>query len=213
MKSKRIRKNNYFLKKINEHFYKNSQIYILLIIVFLIGLSLGIVTINNLNNECKERIVTYIEEFVQKFQLEELQVSDIIWQSIKKDTFMILILCFLGYTVIGGIGILLFVLFKGYTLGYAISSVFASLNGVKAIVYAIITAIPYLIYFPAIIICANSGINFYKNMINTRREEPLKYGIIRHAIICIIMLLVAILTSTLTNIIVMWLKPLIIKIL
>lgn len=205
------RENNYLLNRFNKHIYNNLQVYILLIIIFLIGLALGIVAINNSDESSKEKIITYIESFAHRVQTENIEIQTCLWQSIKRNVIIILILLLLGYTIIGGPVICLLVLFKGYSLSYSISAIFTSLNWRESILLAILIALPYLLYIPSIFIASASGINVYKKLINNRREEPLKFCIIRHAIVCMIMLLVMIAASILESYLFIWIKSLMIK--
>ena len=123
------KRNNFFSNAVIQHINQNSKLYILLIILFFIGLSIGIIFINNTNEENQNQISSYINSFVDTIKTEDkINLSNLICSSIKNDAIIIALLCFLGSTVVGMPIIYLIILYKGYSLGYTVASIFAALG-------------------------------------------------------------------------------------
>ena len=123
------KKNNFIKDLIIEYINENSKLYILLIIIFFIGLSIGIICINNTNDESQKQISGYINNFTETLKTEEnISANYIIIESIKNNIIIVALLCFLGSTVIGVPLIYLVILYKGYSFGYTIASIFAALG-------------------------------------------------------------------------------------
>lgn len=130
------KKNNFIRNLIIEHINENSKSYILLILIFFIGLSIGIICINNTNEEGQNQISSYINNFTNVLKSEEnVNINNVLIESIKNDITIVLLLCLLGSTVIGIPLIYLIILYKGYSFGYTIASIFACLGRNKGKYY------------------------------------------------------------------------------
>jgi uncharacterized membrane protein SpoIIM required for sporulation len=111
------------------HIEKNIREYAILSIIFLIGIVIGVIFINNTSETQSNEITTYITSFVQ--QLKENQNIDnftFFKDSIKKNIVLAVFLWFMGCTVIGTAIVYLTVCFRGFCLGYTISSIILSLG-------------------------------------------------------------------------------------
>lgn len=205
------RKNNFikdlFIRYINE----NSRLYILLFIIFFIGLSIGIICINNTKQESQQQIASYINDFTNTLKSEEkININKISIESIKNNIIIVLILCFLGSTVIGTPLIYLLVMYKGYSFGYTVAAIFATLGMMKGIMFSAILLLPYLIYIPTIITISISSVNMYKKIISNRRERlSIYFG--KHVMLCLGLLILMCAASIIENYMITWAQPIIIK--
>ncbi len=85
-----------------EYVIKNKKNFIVITIIFCIGISIGIFLINNSNENQKLELNTYIGELVKNIkESDSINKMDILFLSIKQNVSFILIIWFLGCTIIG----------------------------------------------------------------------------------------------------------------
>ena len=175
----------------------NAKTYLIVTIMFLIGLIIGIIFVNNTNQTQQESISNYITGFVQSLNSNyQISQAQVLKNAIINNFFITLILWFLGLTVIGIPLIYMFVIYKGYSIGYTIAAVIATLGTAKGIIFLIATMfLQYLIYIPCVLSLAVSGIKLYRMIMEDRRKENIKIQIIRHTLFCILILIVLIVAS------------------
>lgn len=173
---------------ISEYINTNAKTYIIVTIMFLIGLVIAIISVNNSDNVHQEQIKLYINNFITGVkENNEISKAEVLKESIKNNFYITLILWFLGSTIIGMPLIFIVVTYKGYSIGYAISSIIATLGPGKGTVFIITTLlVQYIIYIPCVLSLAVSGIKLYKLIVEDRRRENIKFQIIRHTIICLL---------------------------
>ena len=130
---------------------RNKRNFIIIIILFMIGIFIGTIFINNSNSNQKVEINNYIEEVVKKVkESETIDKTNLLLISIKQNIIDILLIWFLGCTVIGGIFIYIAVIYKGFSIGYTISALIAVL-GIKQGALISITSLllQNIIFLPA----------------------------------------------------------------
>ena len=101
------------------HVQHNLKEYIIIGIIFIIGILLGIVFVNNLNEVQTEEIDLYITSSITALKenkdINELQTLQ---DSIKNNIIVATLLWLMGSTVIGLLLVYLIVCFKGFCFGY-----------------------------------------------------------------------------------------------
>ena len=118
------------------HIENNIKEYAIVSIIFLIGIVIGVIFINNASETQYNEITTYITSFVQ--DLKDNQNIDnfaLLKDSLKKNYVLAVFLWFMGCTVIGTSIVYLIVCFRGFCLGYTISSVVLTLGFRKRITF------------------------------------------------------------------------------
>lgn len=186
MKKRKILKN--YLQK-----YKKE--YISLFIIILIGFIFGILFIQKGNAEEITNINSYIQSLITNIKnANGINKALLLLESLKSNCLFIVIIWFLGCTVIGSFLIYLACFYKGFSLGYTVAAVFTSLGIKSGIIFTASSIIlQNLILFIAIFLIANSGIQLYLNI--KRNCVNLKLELLRHLIIMLISLGLSILTS------------------
>ena len=181
---KQEKKHKIIVNKIIKHIEVNKKQYLIISILFLIGIIIGVTFINNINQEDKSIINTYLKDFTNEIK-NDYQIDQI---SLLKNTivnymFISIIIWFMGSTVIGIPIVYLIVVFKGFALGYTLSCILISFGTIKGIFFSIISMLlQNLIAIPAIFALSVSGIKLYKSIIQDKRKENIKIEIIRHTI-------------------------------
>lgn len=118
-------------------------------IIFLIGLVFGIVFVNNSGSEQANEISSYINGFVNSLK-DNVQIdkAKLLKDAIISNFLLAIILWFVGSTVIGIPIVYGTIAYKGFCLGYTLSSSIATLGIRKRsiIYYNIISISKYFIY-------------------------------------------------------------------
>ena len=89
------------LKRIIEHVINNKREYILITLIFIIGIFLGVMFINNTSETQVVGITEYFENFIEKLKAtESLETFSLLKRSILNNFILALSLWFFGTTVI-----------------------------------------------------------------------------------------------------------------
>ena len=184
-------------KVIQENIAKNIKIYTILVIIFMLGLIIGIIVVNNAQNAQKAEINDYINTFINDLKNgAKIDYFKLLKTSFGNNFFTVLILWFMSSTVIGIPIVYGEIGYKGFCLGYTISSVVATLGTGKGILFVITSMLLHnIIFIPCLLLLAVSGINLYKSIIRDRRKENIKIENIRHTIFSLIILAVLLIAS------------------
>ena len=186
---------------IREYTRNNAKEYILVGLIFVIGLLVSVMFINNSSVEKQSTITTYISEFIEKFKnIEKIDKMSLVLDSAKNNIILSIIIWLAGTTIIGMPVVLGMILFKGFCLGYTVSAITLTFGMGKGVAFCLLTLFLQNIFFiPALLTMGVSSIKLYKAIINDRRKENIKIEIIRHTIISSLMLGILILSSLVEN--------------
>ena len=135
-------------KVIQENIAKNIKIYTILVIIFMLGLIIGIVVVNNAQDAQKAEINDYINTFINDLKNgAKIDYFKLLKTSFGNNFFTVLILWFMSSTVIGIPIVYGEIGYKGFCLGYTISSVVATLGTGKGILFVITSMLLHNIIF------------------------------------------------------------------
>lgn len=185
------------LKKIVvSHVNKNKNLYIIMAIFFIVGICLGVFCINNLNDSECEIAKLYLYEFKDKIvELENTEIKSLFFNSLVSKFKFIGIIFILSCTVIGGAFIYICVLYKGFSIGYVISSILKAYGIRKGILFALTTlAVQNFIYIPCIIFFSIYCINFDRK-IKTNNVD-IKRCFLKLFIVFFIIMMISTISST-----------------
>lgn len=174
---------------IASHVQNNLREYTIGSIIFFIGILLGIVFLNNLNEVQTFEIITYITDSISNIKATE-GINEIVMlkESISNNIVLVILLWLMGSTVIGLLLVYLIICFKGFCFGYTLSSIIYVLGTGKGILFLIVTMfLKNMIAIPCTIALAVSGMKLYKSIMQDRRRENIKLEVIRHTIFSIFM--------------------------
>ena len=205
---KHRRRNFYFRNKIIEYFDKNLKIVVLLIILYFIGISLGILFLNNTNENEKLEITNYISEFVKNIKnTEKIGFYINIKDSVKQNIIIPLIFFVLGTTIIGLPFIYGMIIYKGYSLSYTIAAIIGTMGFSKGIIFVLTIFIPHLISIPVLILAGASSIKLNREIIDNKRLVNFKKLLIKHFFVCLTALFFLVLSSIIQKYIWFFIKP------
>lgn len=196
MREVRKRKNS-IKEAILRHLYDNIKLYLIVIIILVIGITVGVVFINNINVDGAEEIKNYITDFINQLKQEyHVDTGELLRKSLSDNLILIVTMWLLGSTVVGIPIVLGIVLFRGFCIGYSLSAIIASLGVQKGILFFLTTIfLQNLIFIPVILCMTISCIKLYKSIMKDRRRENIKVEIIRHTLVSIMLGLLLIIAA------------------
>lgn len=190
-------KNLKIVETIKEHIINNHKEYIIVTLLFIIGIFLGVLFVNNIQESQRVEIDGYFNNFIEKLKnTEDINQVELLKTSMGQNIMLAVVIWFFGTTVIGIPVVFGIVLYRGVCLGYTISVCVSIMGLSKGIVFVLVTLLlQNIIFIPAILALAVSGFKLYKSIVKDNRKENIKLEIVRHTIFSLIMTLVLIVAS------------------
>ena len=182
---------------IRGHVLNNSKEYAIIALLFIIGIFLGVLFVNNMQEASKTDLNSYLNNFINKFKnLEEIDNMNLLKQSIVQNILLAVAIWFLGTTVIGIPIVCGIVLYRGFCFGYAISICVGVLGFTKGLIFVLTSLLlQNIIFIPALLALAVSGFKLYKSIIKNKEKENIKLEVLRHTIFSLIMSTILIFSS------------------
>ena len=178
-----------------QEIYNNIKSYVIVTIIFVIGLFLGVFIINTTNS--KENISQYINTYID--EMKALQNGDFIGElknDIQNNILLVFLLWFAGTTIIGIPIVFGIILARGFCLGYTISACVLTLGKWKGFVFLLLTIfLQNAIFIPSLLVLGVSSVKLYKSIIKDRRKENIKLSIFKHSIVSLFILFALIISS------------------
>ncbi len=192
-------KRNIILNAIKEHIEQNLKKYVIVSIFFLIGIIAGVIFVNyaqeEIHNQIGNTITTFLDCLKNEYQIDSI---NLLKSSIGNHIIFAFILWFMGCTIIGIPIVYGMITFRGFSLGYTISSLLFTLGTGKGILFCLLyLLLQNLLIIPAILALAVSGLRLYQAIMKDRRKENIKIEIIRHTIFSLFMTLILMFASLL----------------
>ncbi|MGE5328393.1 MAG: stage II sporulation protein M [Deltaproteobacteria bacterium] len=164
---------------ISRYFHDNASIFFILIVSLVIGIIAGAFTVVAMDSQQKSELYSYMNGFFesQKSNISAVNLFNLIFVNYLK---LILLLWFLGATVLGIPLILGLIGFEGFTIGFTVGfifDVFSDARGIMVIASSILPQI--LIVIPFIIILSISGAKFSLYLLNGEGNKRLAKSEVR----------------------------------
>lgn len=194
---KQEKRTNRIFNIIKEHVYKNIKQYAIVSIFFLIGIIAGVIFTNYIDIQTKEQIGNYITTFIECLKTDyQIDSINLLKNIIGNHIIFAFILWFMGCTIIGIPVVYALVIYRGFSLGYTISTIIFTLGTGKGILFCTITLLlQNLLIIPSILALAVSGMKLYQSMIKDKRKENIKIEMLRHTVFSLFMLFLLIVSS------------------
>lgn len=182
---------------IKEHIINNSKEYIIALLIFVIGIFVGVLFINNIQENQRTEINAYLNNFIGKLkENQNLNSTELVKTSINQNVLLAIAIWFFGTTVIGIPIVFGIIFYRGFCLGYTISVAISMMGLSKGLVFVLISLLlQNVIFIPAILALAVSGFKLYKSIMKDKRKENIKIEIVRHTVFSLIMMLLLIISS------------------
>ncbi len=189
---------NALIKAIENHINANLKEYLAAGFCFILGIIIGVLIINNSNNETKESVSGYITEFIKSIKNNEYQIDQkkLLIKSIATNLKIAAIIWIAGSTIIGIPLVYGTLGYKGICVGYSISAIIATLSKSKGVVVAISAMLlQNIIAVPCMLAIAVSSLKMYKSIMKKEARDGIKLELYRHTIFSIMMTIGLILSS------------------
>ena len=182
---------------IKEHISNNAKEYLIVALMFIIGIFTGVFFVNNIQEEQKTEITQYLNNFIQQFKnTQNLDTINLLKTSITQNAVLAILIWFFGTTVIGIPVVFGIVIYRGFCLGYTVSVTITVLGLSKGLTFSLVSMLlQNIIMVPAILALAVSGFKLYKSIVKDKRKENIKLEILRHTIFSLLMLAVLVISS------------------
>ena len=182
---------------IGDHIIHHLRRYTIVVLLLFIGIILGVIFVNNLADEQKVEIENYLTTFITSLKEGgSIDKIGLLLDSLKNNIGIGILLWFLGCTVIGIPILYLVIAFRGFCLGYTISTVIAILGtGKGSLLIASSMLLQNIFFIPCILALGVSGTKLYESIMKDKRRENIKLEIVRHTLFSLIMIMLLALSS------------------
>jgi stage II sporulation protein M len=138
-KNKQSRAKEIFITYLNN----NKREYAIVLLLFVIGLIFGIIFINNSSSTQIDEIRNYLSDFINLLKDNaQIDSGELLKSGLISNLLFVLALWFVGSTVIGIPIVYGIIIYRGFCLGYTLSSVIATFGtGKRNIVYNVINIV------------------------------------------------------------------------
>lgn len=177
---------------IREHVINNSKEYIIVALIFIIGLFIGVLFVNNIQEAQRAEITSYLNNFISKFkENSNIDNMELLKEAIGQNFLIAVVIWFFGTTVIGIPVVFGIILYRGFCLGYTIAVCVSILGISKGLPFVLSSLLlQNILFIPAILALAVSGFKLYKSIVKNQKKENVKLEILRHTVFSLIMLIV-----------------------
>lgn len=184
------KKNSKLAELILKHIKDNLKEYMIVSIILLIGIVLGVLFVNHMNEAQVEEVKTYLTDFTGSLKEgASIDNGKLLKKSIGNNLLFTVFMWFVGSTVIGIPIVFGMIAFRGFCLGYTISSSIAIWGTGKGILFFVTSMLAQnIIFIPCMLALAVSGIKLYKSIMKDKRKENIKIEIFRHTIFSLFIL-------------------------
>ena len=180
-----------FKDRIKQHISENRPQYIMVIIIFLVGLVMGSYQVPGLDGGVKSQLSGMVDDYLRGGMDGSLSGQEILGAAFLKQLKATVLLWFLGLTVIGFPLILGFIWFRGFSLGFTVSFLLHDRAG-AGILITIISILPQnIIYIPLFLAWSVMAINFSIYVLKGRNSGvPLGRAVMGYTVIMLAYLLI-----------------------
>lgn len=159
---------------VNSHFKEKFLLYILSALCIGIGFVIGVYIVKYMTTTDKSNLLSYLVDFIKGKNGGAGTSQMILFQAIKNNIPLILIVWFLGLTMIGIPIILIIDVLKGFTIGFTVAF-FISGFGIKGIGMAMLGVMPQnVIYIPCIIFLSVISMDFSIKLVKDNSKMSMR---------------------------------------
>ena len=159
------KKKSEFFNILKQEIINNIKSYVIVTIIFVIGIFLGVFFINQ--TDSKNDILQYINTYID--EMKTIQNGDFISElknDIHNNILLVFLLWFAGTTIIGIPIVFGIILTRGFCLGYTISACVLTLGKLKGFMFILLSVfLQNAIFIPALLVLGVSSVKLYKSII------------------------------------------------
>ena len=197
-KTRRIKKRKSVIASVmTKHILNHKKQYLIAVVLFTIGLMVGIMFINHASDTQFEEISQYITSVTNTMKASDnIDYGASLKSSIASNIVLVLVMWFAASTIIGIPIVYGTLIIRGFALGYTVSGILASLGTGAGIAFSLSCLLLHnILFIPAMLALSVSGMDLYQSIVKKRGKESIKIVFIRHTIFCIVMLGIMLISS------------------
>jgi len=143
-----------------EHFKRYRLRYFILTVIFIFGMFIGWSMPERLDTENGSELSSYISDILQNIPAAQIDGKLEMTRAVYLNGISLLIIWFLGFTIIASPIVAAILLYKGFCLGMAVSFLLTA-NDVQGIIMILLAVLPQNIFLiPIFVIASMLAINF-----------------------------------------------------
>lgn len=171
-----------------QFFIAHINIYMFLLTLFVIGLIVGVVQSAFLGEQAKADSYNYISTFLSAFKTKQVDINIMFQEFLYSNFKPALWLWLFGLWIIGIPLICVYIIFEGYSLGFAISIILNSLGSTKGSIFIGVALFPKeIILIPVFITLGVNSILFAKAVWQKKsRTGNIKFDVYRYIFLFIL---------------------------
>jgi stage II sporulation protein M len=163
-----------FKKVIVKHVKSYLFIYFLVLVFLVAGIATGAFTVDALTLKQKEELVSYFQGFFSVLEKEPVQSGAVFRQSVVNNLQILLMIWFLGVTIIGIPLVLLLVGLKGFILGFSVGFL-AEEMGLKGLLFSMVGILPQnLLIIPCTVAAGATSVAFSVSLLKRKKSRHKK---------------------------------------
>lgn len=173
------------------HIYHNLKQYTIVSILFFIGILIGVIFVNQQTVETKQEIGTSLINVIDNLKNGyEIDFNGLLRNVLIDNVLIAFLIWFMGCMVIGIYVVYGIIVFRGFSLGYTISSVLFTLGAGKGMLFCFITLfLQNVLIIPSLFALSVSGSKLYQSIMKDKKRENVKIEIVRHTIFSLFILI------------------------
>lgn len=163
-------------KAIQDHLEVYGKSYLILLICIIIGVTIGVLSLNNSNENTKKQIITYLTDEIGNIDKNNISYLTLLKNSIFNKTKFLILLIFLSLSIIGKYAIIVAITFKGFQIGYSISGLILAYGVGKGIAFSLsMILLSELIYIPTIFYVVIISIQMFNDWYYQNYDKKSKF--------------------------------------
>ena len=175
-------------QRLKQHIRNNRWQYIVIGLVFLVGLVMGGQKVEGLEGGVRDYLRELIVTYLQEGQKAPIYGPGILLAALATQAKTVVAIWFLGLTVIGVPLILAVVFLRGYALGFTVGFLVQQKGG-AGVIMSILSILPQnLVYIPLLIIWAVIAVNFSSYLIGRHPGAALGKTLINYSLLLAVFL-------------------------
>jgi len=153
------------------HIKENSHFYLVFILLFSIGISLGAYWVSNVSDETKDLLIKYLNGYFELVAVELFDYSDIFKDSFISNIVSALLLLIFGLTYVGIIFSPIYTVYKGFCFGFTIAFLVESF-GRKGLIFSLVSLLPHnIVLIPSIIFLCSLSLQYSLFILKSKNEK------------------------------------------
>ncbi len=153
-------------EKIQNHLETYGKSYLILFIIFAVGVVLGITLLNNTNEIAKEQVKNYLTNSIENIDRKKISYFVLFKNSFLEKVQFIIFVSLISLSLIGKYGAIALILLKGFSIGYSISSIiFAYGAGKGTLIVLSLILLTEIMFIPTLFYVVITSIQMFNDFI------------------------------------------------